>query len=103
MSGHEGRGGGRRAAPGLASPRGAAAVALRYEPSLPAPFLAAKASGRAASRLEELAREAGVPIVKDGGLAAALYPLDLGEFVPEEYFEIVAKVFAFVKTIEEST
>ncbi len=86
---------------GRAATRAAAAVALRYIPSTPAPFLAAKATGRAAQRLEDLAREAGVPIVKNGGLAAALYPLDLGEYLPEEYFEIVAKVFAFVKKIEE--
>jgi type III secretion system FlhB-like substrate exporter len=86
---------------GRRPPRRDAAVALRYIPSTPAPFLAAKATGRAARRLEDLAREAGVPIVKNGGLAAALYPLDLGEYVPEEYYEIVAKVFAFVNDIEE--
>jgi len=86
-----------------ARPRRETAVALRYIPALPAPFLAAKASGPAALRLQELAREAGVPIVKDRWLATALYPLDLGELVPEEYFEIVAKVFAFVRTVEEHT
>jgi len=84
-------------------PAGGKAVALKYVPSLPAPFLAAKASGRAAARLAELAREAGVPVLKEPGLALALYPLDVGDYVPEEYFEIVARVFAFVKCIEEAT
>jgi flagellar biosynthesis protein len=84
------------------SPAGDKAVALKYIPSLPAPFLAAKASGRAAARLVEIAREAGVPVVKEEGLACALYPLDLGDYVPEECFEIVARVFAFVKSIEET-
>ncbi|MDP3177102.1 MAG: EscU/YscU/HrcU family type III secretion system export apparatus switch protein [Spirochaetaceae bacterium] len=77
-------------------------MALRYRAELPAPFLAAKASGRAADRLLAAAKEAGVPIVKDGALAGALFPLQIGEYIPEEYFEIVAKVFVFIKSIEEA-
>ena len=77
-------------------------VALKYVTDLPAPFLLAKADGRASERLLALAREAGVPVVRDAALADALFPLDLGDLVPVEYFEIVAKVFAFVKRIEET-
>jgi flagellar biosynthesis protein len=77
------------------------AVALRYWAGLPAPFLAAKAEGRAADRLIEIAKEAGVPVWADPQLAEAVFPLEVGDFVPEECFEIVAKVFAFVKSIEE--
>ena len=80
----------------------AKAVALKYWAGLPAPFLAAKASGRAADRLVAIAAEAGLPIVKDEPLAQAIFPLDVGAYVPEEYFEIVARVFAFVKSIEEA-
>ena len=77
------------------------AVALKYWAGLPAPFLTAKAEGRAAERLREIAAEAGVPIVEDAALAQAVFPLDVGDYVPEECFEIVAKVFAFVKSIED--
>jgi len=78
------------------------AVALRYWSGLPAPFLAAKAEGRAAERLLAIAAEAKVPVVEDSILARVIFPLDVGECVPEECFEIVAKVFAFVKSsIEE--
>jgi Flagellar biosynthesis pathway, component FlhB len=77
------------------------AVALRYLAGLPAPFLAAKASGRTALRFVEIAKEAGVPVVEDEQLAEAVFPLDVGDYVPEECFEIVAKVFAFVASIEE--
>lgn len=77
------------------------AVALRYWAGLPAPFLAAKAEGRAVERLLAIAKDAGVPIVEDGPLAQAVFPLEVGAFVPEECFEIVARVFAFVKSIEE--
>jgi type III secretion system FlhB-like substrate exporter len=78
------------------------AVALKYAADLPAPFLLAKASGRGAERLREIAADAGVPVLRDEALAEALYPLEIGDYVPEEYFEIVARVFAFVKRIEET-
>ena len=74
---------------------------MRYWAGLPAPFLAAKAEGRAADRLIAMAKEAGVPVVEDRPLAKAIFPLDVGSYVPEDCFEIVAKVFAFVKSIEE--
>jgi type III secretion system FlhB-like substrate exporter len=77
------------------------AVALRYWSGLPAPFLAAKAEGRAADRLLSIAVEAGVPVLRDAPLALAIFPMEVGDYVPEECFEIVARVFAFVKSIEE--
>jgi type III secretion system FlhB-like substrate exporter len=80
----------------------AKAVALRYEPGLPAPFLAAKASGRAVERLVAIAEEAGVPELRDALLTEALFPLDLGAYIPEDYYEIVAKVFMFVRSVEEA-
>ncbi|MGA2546761.1 MAG: EscU/YscU/HrcU family type III secretion system export apparatus switch protein [Rectinemataceae bacterium] len=83
------------------APGKAKAVALRFWAGLPAPFLAAKAEGRAVDRLIAIAEEAGVPIVEDGPLAQAVFPLEVGAYVPEECFEIVARVFAFVKSIEE--
>jgi type III secretion system FlhB-like substrate exporter len=83
--------------PGRDRPR---AVALKYFESLPAPFLLAKAEGRTADRLQAIARESGVPVLRDEALTAALYPLDVGDYVPPEYFEIVARVFAFVKRAE---
>jgi len=78
------------------------AVALRYEAGLPAPFLLAKGAGREGERLARIAEEKGVPLLRDEALAEALYPIDIGGFVPVEYYEIVAKVFAFVKSIEEA-
>lgn len=78
------------------------AVALRYSPDYPAPFLVAKGGGRTAERLVEIATEAGVPVVREEALASALFPLDLGSYIPEAYYEVVAKVFAFIKTVEAS-
>jgi flagellar biosynthesis protein len=80
----------------------AKAVALTYHADLPAPFLVAKADGRAVERFMAIAADSGVPIVRDKALVKALYPLEIGAYIPEGYFEIVAKVFAFVKMAEES-
>jgi type III secretion system FlhB-like substrate exporter len=86
----------------LTRPTRAKAVALRYWAGLPAPFLAAKAEGRSAARLVAIAREADLPIIEDEPLVQAIFPLDVGNYVPEDCFEIVARVFAFVKRIEET-
>ena len=77
------------------------AVALRYLAELPAPFVIAKGEGRAAERLKAIAREAGVPILEEEGLVDLLFPEDVGAFIPVEFYEIVAKVFAWVRTSEE--
>ena len=77
------------------------AVALKYLPGLPAPFLTAKGGGRLAERLIALAQESGIPVLREKGLVEVLFPLDLGSYVPEAFYEIDAKVFAFVRSIEE--
>jgi len=74
-------------------------VALRYDESLPAPMIVAKGRGHQAERLDRLARDAGVPIVSDGAIVAGLEPLDIGEFVPPEYWELVARVLAFIRNV----
>lgn len=78
-------------------------LALRYWSGLPAPFVSAKGRDRVARRIEELAREAGVPVVQDDLAVEGLYPLDIGEFVPEAYYEVIARILATVMHIEENT
>lgn len=77
------------------------AVALRYDDSLPAPFLIAKGAGDTAERIRGLAEDLGIPIVRDDELAGFLFPLDPGQMVPEEYWKIVAKVYIFIAELEE--
>lgn len=76
------------------------AVALRYDESLPAPFLIAKGAGSAAERMKGLAEEFGIPVVADEALAGFLFPLDPGDMVPEAYWEIVARVYVFIAKLE---
>jgi flagellar biosynthesis protein len=77
------------------------ALALLYREGLPAPLLAAKGEGRLAERILALAGDAGVPVFEDAPMTQALFPLGIGEFVPERYFEAVAAILAAVVKIEE--
>lgn len=73
------------------------ATALAYRPSLPAPIVVAKGTGRAAERIERIAAGSGVPVIEDAALAEGLEPLEIGGFVPPEYWELVARVLVFIR------
>jgi flagellar biosynthesis protein FlhB len=74
------------------------AVALRYDADVDAaPVVAAKGERLVAERIKQLAREAGVPVLHDAGLAAALYRLGDGAAIPAELYEAVAEVLGAVR------
>ena len=77
------------------------AVALRYRPGeCPAPMLTAKGVDRLALFMRELARTNGVPIVENKPLARLLYrSVKVGRSVPEETYQAVAAVLAFVSKV----
>lgn len=74
------------------------AVALKYEPGEDrAPKVLAKGRNLMALRIIEIAQEAGVPVRTDPPLARQLYrAVKVGRSVPEELFQAVAKVIAWV-------
>lgn len=73
------------------------AVALRYNPESAAPEVIAKGQDLVAAKIREAATEHGVPIVPDPPLARALHAsVEVGEHIPEEMYEAVAAVLAFV-------
>lgn len=77
------------------------AVALEYEKSVDeAPHITAKGEGFVAKRIIEIAREANVPIVEDAALVSALLALEIGQDIPGELYEAVARVLAFVYNID---
>ena len=72
-------------------------VALRYSPDKPAPVVVAKGKDLIAFRIREIARENGVPIVPDPPLARSLHAsVEVGQTIPEELFQAVAQLLAFV-------
>jgi flagellar biosynthesis protein len=73
------------------------AVALKYERGKDAaPKVTAKGSGAIADKILALAREHKIPIEKDSTLMEALYRLDINEGIPEELYQVVAELLAFI-------
>lgn len=72
------------------------AAAVRYIEGLPAPFLVAKGRGELAGKIRKIAEEHNVIIHHDADLADEMYRLDPGDWIPEELFETVAQLLAFV-------
>jgi len=83
------------------------AVALKYDTVLPsgagqAPRVVAKGVDDVAMKIREIASENDVPRVEDRPLARALYArVRIGEEIPEELFQAVAGVLAYVYRLEE--
>jgi flagellar biosynthesis protein FlhB len=72
-------------------------VALRYDGTSPAPEVVAKGQDLIALKIRQLAAEHGVPVVPDPPLARSLHAtVEVGQQVPEELYEAVAQILAFV-------
>jgi len=77
------------------------AIALRYEPGKSAPRVVAKGAGVIAARIREQAETDTVPIVKDIPLTRALHSAcELGQEIPVELYNAVARVLAFVLALK---
>ena len=50
--------------------------------------------------LIKIAKEHGIEIVENQETVDSLFMLDIGEYIPESLFEIVAEILAFVYTME---
>src|SRR5690242_4860774 len=73
------------------------AVALRYDGSTPAPEVVAKGADLVAAAIRSAAQEHEVPIISNPPLARALFrEVDLGRQIPDDFFQAVAEVLAFV-------
>lgn len=81
------------------------AVALKYDPNDPhsAPIVLAKGMDLVAQAIKRIASEAGVPVIESPPLARGLHRMvEIGDEIPEELFEAVAKILAFVLNPEQS-
>lgn len=78
------------------------AVALMYDTSVAsAPLVIAKGEDYLAQKIKEKARESKIEIVENKPLARALYQsVEVGEEVPEELYQAVAEVLAYVYNLK---
>jgi len=77
------------------------AVALKYPLDAEAPLIAAKERGRLAKRMIEIAEENKIPVIEDDVLENVLSIQDVGQCIPEETWEAVASIFAYIIKVEQ--
>ncbi|MEO7124409.1 MAG: EscU/YscU/HrcU family type III secretion system export apparatus switch protein [Lacisediminihabitans sp.] len=78
------------------------AVALKYEPGKSAPRVIAKGQGEIAARIRAKAEEESVPMVRDIPLARAIHAAcEIGQEIPAELYDAVARVLAFVMALQK--
>lgn len=72
-------------------------VALRYDGEKLSPEVVAKGKDLIAFQIRKIAKEHGVPVISDPPLARGLHgSVEVGHQIPEEFFQAVAQLLAFV-------
>jgi flagellar biosynthetic protein FlhB/flagellar biosynthesis protein len=78
------------------------AVALQYDKTADnAPRVVAKGLRLKAEKIRQIAKEHGVPIMRNVNLANALYRVEVGQEIPEELYDAVAEVLNFVFALQQ--
>ncbi len=73
------------------------AIALRYrEGENQAPVVTASGQGWIAERIIDIAKNSGIHVHQDETVVDALKALEIGEEIPEELYQTVAAILAFV-------
>ncbi len=78
-------------------------IAVEFDPfTMAVPTVTAKGADEMAFRIRTIARENGVPIIENRPLARALFKdSDVGDPVPEAYYEAISKILAHVARIDK--
>ncbi|WP_453996979.1 EscU/YscU/HrcU family type III secretion system export apparatus switch protein [Bacillus nitroreducens] len=80
-----------------------AAVALSYKENVDSePKVVAKGKGSVAEHIIQKAKENKIPIQEDGSLVELLSELKLKEGIPQELYQVIAEIFAFVYNIDKN-
>lgn len=75
------------------------ACALRFNPDdEDAPRLVGKGRGYLAEKIKQIAKEQGIPVMRDVSLARALYDMELDTQIPEALYDAVAVALRWVET-----
>ncbi|MDF2881330.1 MAG: hypothetical protein K0R54_1887 [Clostridiaceae bacterium] len=77
------------------------AAAIKYEENYTAPIVTASGMGYVADKIIEKAGENNVPVVYDKELTELLSNVDVGDNIPYELYDAVAKVIAYVMDIDK--
>ncbi|MBY6036110.1 EscU/YscU/HrcU family type III secretion system export apparatus switch protein [Fictibacillus nanhaiensis] len=78
------------------------AVALKYDPlESGSPVVVGKGRGETAEKIVQLASEHNIPVQEDPSLVQLLSKLEIQESIPEELYEVVAELFAFIYKLDK--
>ncbi len=77
------------------------AAALKYDKGYDAPVVTAAGMGHIADKIIEKAQESDVPVVYNKELADLLTKVDVGDYIPQELYEAIAHIIAYVTDIDK--
>ena len=77
------------------------AVAIKYPEGAKIPFITAKGRGELADKIVEIAEKNNVKIENNALLVDVLDVQKIGDAIPEEAWQAVAKILAFVLEIKK--
>ena len=77
------------------------AAAISYNPGEEAPKIIAKGKGMVADNILERAKIHDIPVYKDEVLVDTLTKFDIGDYIPEELYQIVAEVLVYVTKVDK--
>lgn len=77
------------------------AAALSYKEDMTAPQIIASGKGKVAENILKEAENNTIPVYKDAKLATLLTELAVGDSIPEELYDIVAKILVFVGDMDD--
>lgn len=77
------------------------AIGIQYNQNMAAPKIVVKGLDNIALKIREFAEEGDIPIVEDPPLARAMYyKAELDDYLPEEFYEPVAKIIGYVMSLK---
>ena len=76
-------------------------VALSYIFGEQAPLITASGRGAVAQKIRKIADQCNVPLINDPLLAEILIEAEIGSCIPEETYQAVAAIFAFLQKKDE--
>ncbi|MEF9951322.1 MAG: EscU/YscU/HrcU family type III secretion system export apparatus switch protein [Clostridium sp.] len=77
------------------------AAAIKYEKGLSAPIVTAMGFGEVAQKIIDVATDSNIPIVENTDIVDNLTPESIGDNIPNELYEIVAELLAYIYSIEK--
>ncbi len=76
-------------------------VALKYDKESVAPEVVAKGSGYIAEKILEKGKEQDIAVYEDKQLVEELTKLEIGDNIPPELYEVVAKILLFIGDLDK--